>query len=711
MSPSAKTKAALAGLILCAFPGGRACGPWLPHRYLDEGGRRFLNAPEFFLELETRRLGKTFRTPFKAVPAGDPRGGTLAADLADFAEALETKALVLVRLTPVEAKMQHAAMREFIEKARGGHDAAEPEEFASEFADYHRGALAMERGKMAESRAAWKELLGRPAAQRHYRSTWAAFMLGAVAEDAAEARRWFAQVRQMTAQGFADRLGLAARSLGREAEAAFLAGDSNDSARLCLQSVGSGDAEGAGVAWSLAKEIVRDEKRLAAAATQSPLRELVSVFVVAHTADSSNLYDPDERTDVAAVRWLEAVEQAGLHDLDHAEVLGWTAYSLGRFEEAARWQQRARTDSGLGLWLKAKLDFRAGKIDAATRAMAAAVQKIPRDEAVTKRKISVNEALPFEAAAGDLAMLRLARGEFTAALRHFLAGNFWQDAAYVAERVLTPEELADFIRREYPRPGPLEPQFAPGHLSYLDVIHGAEVDSNEERINPALFDPATRLRYLLARRLVRLGRFAEARPFFPRFLQPELDRYTHALARGSAPEVSRAGRAAAFWDAAQRLRENGMELMGTEVEPDGTMWNGDHLDEDVAGERRRGFFVPDVADMPDAERGKPLPVVVPVSASERQRLARHTLVPEKRYHYRYLAADLAWRAAKLMPDGQEETARVLHTAGRWLAARDDAAADRFYQALERRCATTEIGKRVVARHWFVPPEEQEKAEE
>ena len=710
MSPSAKTKATLAGLILCAFPGGRACGPWLPHRYLDEGGRRFLDAPEFFLELETRRLGKIFRTPFKAVRAGEPRGGTLAADRADFAEALDTKALVLVRLTSVEAKMQHQAMREFIEKARGGHDAAEPEEFASEFADYHRGALAMERGKMAEARAAWKELLARPAAERHYRSTWAAFMLGAVAEDAAEARRWFAQVRQMTAQGFADRLGLAARSLGREAAVALAAGDANDCARLCLQSVGSGDAEGAGVAWSLAKEIVGDERRLAAAAAQSPLRELVSVFVVAHTADSSNLYDPDERTDVAAVRWLEAIERAGLHDLDQADVLGWTAYSLGRFDEAARWQQRARADSGLGLWLKAKLDFRAGKIDAATRAMAAAVPKIPRDEAVTARKISVNEALPFEAAAGDLAMLRLARGEFTAALRHFLAGNFWQDAAYVAERVLTPDELTEFVQREYPRPGPLEPQFAPTRLSYLDVIEHTEKDGNEERVNPALFDPATRLRYLLARRLVRLGRFAEARPFFPRFLQPEIDRYTHALARGSEPEVSRAGRAAAFWDAAQRLREHGLELMGTEVEPDGAMWNGDHLDEDVAGERRRGFFVPDVADMPDAERGKPLPVVVPVSASERQRLARHALEPEKRYHYRYLAADLAWRAAKLMPDGQEETARVLHTAGRWLAARDDAVADRFYQALERRCATTEIGKRAVARHWFVTPDEPPSAE-
>ncbi|MEI6715868.1 MAG: hypothetical protein WCO60_19120 [Verrucomicrobiota bacterium] len=54
-----------------------------------------------------------------------------------------------------------------------------------------------------------------------------------------------------------------------------------------------------------------------------------------------------------------------------------------------------------------------------------------------------------------------------------------------------------------------------------------------------------------------------------------------------------------------------------------------------------------------------------------------------------------------MPDGTDELADVLNTAGNWIQARDEAAADRFYQAIESRCPKTELGKLAVAKHWFV----------
>jgi len=79
-----------------------------------------------------------------------------------------------------------------------------------------------------------------------------------------------------------------------------------------------------------------------------------------------------------------------------------------------------------------------------------------------------------------------------------------------------------------------------------------------------------------------------------------------------------------------------------------------------------------------------------------------------RYHADYVAADLAWRAAQLMPDNDEQTAILLNTAGSWLKNGDDKAADRFYQAIERRCAKTKIGQEAIKRHWFVEtPESQE----
>jgi hypothetical protein len=91
-------------------------------------------------------------------------------------------------------------------------------------------------------------------------------------------------------------------------------------------------------------------------------------------------------------------------------------------------------------------------------------------------------------------------------------------------------------------------------------------------------------------------------------------------------------------------------------------------------------------------------VLAPTPA-EIARLTEHP-TPEKRFHYRYRAADLAWWAAALLPNNDELTAEILDTAGRWLAARDPASAQRFYQALVLRCGATERGRAAAAVRWF-----------
>ena len=109
---------------------------------------------------------------------------------------------------------------------------------------------------------------------------------------------------------------------------------------------------------------------------------------------------------------------------------------------------------------------------------------------------------------------------------------------------------------------------------------------------------------------------------------------------------------------------------------------------------------PNMKDYNDAE----IPVLPPAlraGKSERIRLAASAPTPEKRFHYRYHAADIAWRAAQFLPDNDQRLAEMLDLAGRWIASRDPQAADRFYQALESRCAGTEIGRRATSRRWFV----------
>ena len=97
----------------------------------------------------------------------------------------------------------------------------------------------------------------------------------------------------------------------------------------------------------------------------------------------------------------------------------------------------------------------------------------------------------------------------------------------------------------------------------------------------------------------------------------------------------------------------------------------------------------------------PVRFTLPVTKEEKKRLQATKLVVERRYHYRHVAAGLAWKAAALLPDNSPEAADVLNTAGNWLKAKHEKQADRFYQAIEKRCPKTEIGKQAVAKHWFV----------
>jgi len=94
-----------------------------------------------------------------------------------------------------------------------------------------------------------------------------------------------------------------------------------------------------------------------------------------------------------------------------------------------------------------------------------------------------------------------------------------------------------------------------------------------------------------------------------------------------------------------------------------------------------------------------LGVLAPTS-EERQRIAENVPQPEKKFHYRYVALDLAWEAAQLMPDNSDETARVLCIAGSWIKVHDPKAADRFYKALVRRCRKTGIGAVADRKRWF-----------
>jgi hypothetical protein len=280
-----------------------------------------------------------------------------------------------------------------------------------------------------------------------------------------------------------------------------------------------------------------------------------------------------------------------------------------------------------------------------------------------------------ESASGDLGGLRLARGDFVQAFDVLFKGKLWEDAAFVAERVLTTNELKQ----------------------YVDAMPPTEPPKYGE-------DYPAKLRYLLGRRMVREDRYAEAGSYLGSPDDKILEKYVKALKNAANEKLSKTERAHSWFTAAWLARYDGIGLMGTEVAPDSYAQGGDFEIPDLAKQRRTGFYQTVSYDKQGNEKKQNLPAVLKASPKEIQRLMTNKIEPDIRFHYRLIAGALAIKAATLLPDNSEELADVVNQAGLWVKDRDEKTGNRYYQIIDHRCTKTNIGRADIAKHWFVDQE-------
>jgi hypothetical protein len=245
-----------------------------------------------------------------------------------------------------------------------------------------------------------------------------------------------------------------------------------------------------------------------------------------------------------------------------------------------------------------------------------------------------------------------------------LRGDFWTDAAYVADHVLSADELKAYVDENWSAIQPAD-----------DENKSAE-EKTAERLT-------SDIRYLLARRLTRENRGTEARSYYPSEWLPAFDQLMQVLAAGWDESLAPDARAKGLSAAAFIARTNGMELLGTESGPDWHMYGG-NFEAGVTADSRTNQDAKAVFASPD----------------ELRRDAEHKTDPDRRFHYRYQAAALAWEAAKLMPNNSDETARLLCIAGSWIKIADSQAADLFYKTLVNRCRKTAMGAKADEIRWF-----------
>lgn len=706
-NPHRLASALFGALTLAASPpSAHACGPFLPSRILIEADAAFLQLPYSTFAYEAKRVPVPYPPPFRAVPPTLGESDTLGTaqarqteniDLAELGQALAAiqpdpaqRQKILADYTAVrQALTAHAqsmvAWKEQLWSGMVGETPPPepapappltvPDGLPGEFADYLRGAIAYRQQQPEAARQAWQTLLQRPAEQRRLRSTWAAYMLGRsyLNENPAEALRWFQQTRDLVKEGYADSLGLAAASFGWEAQIELRQGRYAAALERFRVQLEAGDPA-APISLLLAARHAAGEAKpdaRAECAKNPTARRLVTGYLLS----ASLLKDSPETVTV----WLDSLKAVDAPAED-ADRLAWAAYRTGNFELARNWLTKAPATAPLAQWLRAKLLLRDGKVAEALPLIADVAVHFPRDPAFMITRDNVDafdpEIFDNQRAHAEIGGLQLARGEYVAALDALLqsvggkddhpgysddmdymdADRHWPDAAYVAEQVLTLAELKEFVDKRWPAAKP--------------PVDGKTPDGKE-----------TRLRYLLARRLARQDLPDAAAPYYPAEQQENFRRYTDSLRRGNDSKIPAPQRAAALWTAAQQTREQGMELLGTESDPD---WASEG-----------GSF-----DLGTTAADRPREGVNRAAPDELQRAAGHRPKPDRRFHYRYRAADLAWAAAQLMPDQSDQTALVLATAGHWIKNHDPKGADRFYKALVSRCGKTDMGKRASAKRWL-----------
>ncbi|WP_267222789.1 hypothetical protein [Dyella silvae] len=673
-----------------------ACGPMFPNQLLDQRAGTLKATPQNSFAFEAMHL----LAATDKLTSNEPQMYEPEKDKDAQAKSL---GLTAAQFDRVEALRQ----------ADDGDAAFEQgQDLPADLRAYTAGAVDFAKDQLDRATTRFEQVLALPADQARLRSVWAAFMVGRIhahrANESAADANAFQRERAAAAKAFqlartravddgSDTQGLAVASFGEEARLYLynhgkqctwgdLYGASNDgdgdneskSDAACANGIASADlkraitlyaaqaghASNSGVQSlvAIADNAMRSQQRVAELIDSPVPQRLLVTYALARLGGASDEASTDaaaNKPDPRLQALVHAIEQRGLDKVEGADRLAALAYQVGNYELAAKLVDKST--GPLAEWVRAKLALQKGDMAAASAAYAAAAKAFPKVDNTQPAIEPANVHL----LTGERGVLALARGEYVEALGHLFEaavsvggdGNIYDedmetagmgygnDAAYVAERVLTVDELKAFVDAHAPAT-PVPPK-TKDENGYYRTLHPF----------------GDNLRWLLARRLMRAGRYDEALAYFPVDGDPRFGTFDEAGKlqvsdlRSKARDYAKAlhdgehawtdiGKAQARYTAAAIARANGMEILGYEQGPDyndnGGSFQGGSGQEP---ESLKQAFVTD---------------------GERQRYAESVSRPDYRFHYRYIAADEAARAADLLPPRSQAYAAVMCQATGWM---------------------------------------------
>lgn len=652
-----------------------ACGPYYSRRMIT-GGAEVLQPVDSGIDLIFPAAEEGDSFPDRVSLLDERRKKTLEVDLADLrlaAPNLDPK--ILARYKQVRTSMI-GSQGQFI------WDDLKKEELHSEWEDnlvlksipkefslYLEGAIECRKGNKEKAQTLWKQLLALPKEERKYRSVWAAWMLARTAEE--NPLQWYKEVEKLVDAGFTDSLNITKNKEDWHVYFGYLSGESIPALQHYI-------AQGKAKAISrheaatslitvLNKGLALGEEKLLKDAMEDPeLRMVVCRYLetsctLYHYYDRGKLEDVNvnEATKVTMEKWGKLLKSSEADVSAEASVMAACCYRNLWYDQSKEWLKLVKKDTVDSLFLRGKFAVMDGDYAKAEKYYA----KLPAmvdpegkgtgeiwDFGGASRGVSVEGARVF-AAYGEYAIILLGRKNFKQALVYFDKGGDTSDAAYVAESLLSADELMSVVDAHYPAAG----------------------------------QETSWVRELLGRRLAREHRFADARKYLSETVFPKLDAYAKLYGEANDKKLEIRARAQKFDELAGLHLDYADSLFGLE--------NGCRPETRVIA---AGLPVDPRYETSDWVFVDP----VKMSADEKTRFRKYFRRISPHPVAKYDAAEYLYKGAMLLPKNDENAAVMLWQAGCYLKDGDSVAADKYYQALVRHCGATELGKLADEKRWF-----------
>jgi hypothetical protein len=458
-----------------------------------------------------------------------------------------------------------------------------------------------------------------------------------------------------------------------------------------------GDHMGYDCAYSLIRTLAMERVGHFACAQDPDLRRLMTLYLCSG-GDRSAGHEPDgaEGGDIAA--WLENLRWLKVDFSDDAARVASLQYFAGNYADCEKTLTLCAEDDLTAAMLRSRMELRLGRRLEAAEALRPAVAKLPDEAHPTNwgaypyswedrspKWFSFDRENPSSLqgkARAELALLELAAGRHLEALRLSLRAGLDWDATYIAECVLTVDELKSFVDAE-----------CKGKMVRDRWAYGVYT-ANDETV-----DMNVLMRDLLVRRLCRANRWEEALPYANEKIAPFMREHMRLMSVAADEKAAARTRADAYWRSAVILWSTDWDEKSMLYCNFGPSWSSTvgWYDDEWPNCRVR------------PNQNHPWQPLSSPGEDERKRveawLGANYNPPNKGHRVtKYEMLRLTLKAAELLPDNDPAGAKILQFAGSQMMYLDPPVANAAYKLLATRFKETEYGKYAFENRWFMKPE-------